>query len=288
MRANWRVAVLPLAVLAAVTGCSGQPAQRPADLAAAVITANTVKLLDSWRLGAAEDVLDQRCMRGFGFDYLVEQQPRPGANTVTQDAVGTGRPATYGVEIQGQPAEDRYVNGLAEPLRSRYLAALDGPATTPLGMIAMPSGTVDDFLTGGCVSQARIELYGNLRAGVAALLAPSDVTAMFGRFLTTNHDYQAALTSWQQCMAAAGWHVRTPTEAIQNLQKLTSAQQLASQQTAEAGADVGCDGHSHLRDRTSQARGRFLAAQPASVLNQLVDVYRTRQHALAVAATLTS
>src|SRR5882757_43771 len=287
MRTNWRTAVLPLAVLAAVSGCAVQPAQRPADLAAAVITANLATLRQSWQLTNAENTIARQCMRKIGFDYLISEEPRPSANTGTEDQIGTGRPVTYGVQPPkaGPPAEDQYVNGLAEPLRSRYLTALDGPAG-PLGTIRMPSGTVADFITGGCIAQARVELYGNLRAGVAALLTTSDVTTMFGRFLSTDHDYQSALTSWQRCMAAADWQVRTPTEAIQNLRKLTSAQQLASQQPAEAGADVTCDGHTHLRDRTSQARARFLATQPASVLSQLVDVYRTRQHALAVAATL--
>jgi hypothetical protein len=288
VKVNWQAALLVLAVLAAVSGCAEQPAQRPAVLAAAVITANTATLWDSWRLGTAEDILDQRCMHEHGFDYLIEPDPQPSAGIVTEDAIGTGRPATYGVPTPqaGPPAEDQYVNGLAEPLRSRYLTALDGSAG-PLGTITMPSGAVDDFLTGGCIAQARVELYGNLRAGVAALLTPSDVTTMFGRFLTTDHDYQSALTSWQQCMAAAGWHVHSPAEAILNLEKLTSAQQLASEQPAEAAADVTCDGRSHLRDRTSQARGQFLAVQPG-VVGQLVDVYRTLQHALAVAATLTS
>src|SRR5882757_407660 len=156
MRTNWRTAVLPLAVLAAVSGCAVQPAQRPADLAAAVITANLATLRQSWQLINAENTIARQCMRKIGFDYLISEEPRPSVNTGTEDQIGTGRPVTYGVQPPkaGPPAEDQYVNGLAEPLRSRYLTALDGPAG-PLGTIRMPSGTVADFITGGRTADAQ-------------------------------------------------------------------------------------------------------------------------------------
>ena len=140
MTTRSRRAALSLAVLIAVSGCaSAQPARRPVDLAAAVMTANVTKLRQSSRLAEAENLLDRTCMRERGFDYIVEPEPEPGANTLTEDEVGVGRPATYGIKPPRTeaPAEDRYVNGLAEPLRTRYLAALYG-RNKPLQEITMP------------------------------------------------------------------------------------------------------------------------------------------------------
>lgn len=281
-----RRATLPLALLIAVSGCSAQPAQRPVDLAAVMITANVTKMRLSSRLAHAENLLDQRCMRELGYDYLVEEETEPGTNTLTEDEVGIGRPATYGVKPPRTeaPAEDRYVNSLAEPLRTRYLAALYGPNRL-VQEIRMPSGRVDNFVSHGCVAEVRSRMYGSNRAAIVAMMLPTDVRNLFGGFLETDQDYQSALTSWQGCMAAAGWPLKTPMEAMLNLMKLP-AEQLAVEQPVVADADVTCDGQTGLRERTARARVKFLKAQPASVVDQLAGAYQARDHALAVVADL--
>jgi hypothetical protein len=54
-----------------------------------------------------------------------------------------------------------------------------------------------------------------------------------------------------------------------------------------ADADITCDGRSGLRERTARARLKFLDAQPARAIDQLVEAYRGRERALAVASAMT-
>src|SRR3954447_16356769 len=94
---------LTLAATAAVSGCGSHRTQRSgtagtATAAAAVLTVDAGSLHDRWLLFRAEQVLDARCMRASGFQYLVTDPGRePTAGTVTADALGHGTPLTYGV-----------------------------------------------------------------------------------------------------------------------------------------------------------------------------------------------
>ncbi|HEX3786546.1 MAG TPA: hypothetical protein VHW44_01690 [Pseudonocardiaceae bacterium] len=227
-----------------------------------------------------------------GFRYLIPNgPPEPTASTVTEDTVGSGTPATYGVTASavgsGQSVEDQYVNSLPKPAQATYNAAFDGPANQNAS-IRLPSGRALSYTTGGCLGVSRTQLYGSVAAMMAVELVPPDVENLFGTFLNTDTVYQSALTAWQRCMAAAGWPSHTPENAIQSLRTLaaqgTDATRLTGQQTAIATADVTCDRSSQLRAHPATQRLAVLRTRPAALVNELAALYAARTAAYARAA----
>jgi hypothetical protein len=294
---------LTLAATAAVSGCGSHRTQRsgaaagPATAAAAaVLTVDAGSVHDRWLLFRAEQVLDARCMRAQGLQYLVtDPGPEPTAGVVTTDALGHishgshATPLTYGVTAvaSGQPAEDHYVQTLPDPVRTRYLDALNGPQT-PRFTMRLPSGATGSYTTGGCVGQARAELYGSVRAALADTLVPQDLRNSFAASRRSPHQPDAAARTWKDCMAAAGWPgVNSPQAAIDSVRSMaargTSQPDLDARQTAMATADARCDASCHLRTTTNQARTTYLTHQPPKVLTTLQNLALTHHQALQTA-----
>jgi len=267
-----------------------------------LLTSDAASLRQKWYLFRAEQALDAQCMQRLGFRYLVTSPgPEPSTRTVTEDAVSSSYPATYGVPAMlsgaighssgnssgttqsGQPPEDRYIDSLREPVRTRYLSALEG---TP-GVVAtlrLPSGAAGTYTSGGCVGYVRKRLYGSVRAALEDPLVPQDMTRLLGIFLNSYHPFLSALHAWRQCMASAGWRFATPEAAIESVQILAakgaSQAEMDRRQIPIADADVGCDARSHLRMHTSEARIKFVRQQPRQILAELQGIYITRERAV--------
>lgn len=301
---------LLLVIAAAVPGCAAHRAQSVAPVnsdqsgpvnasqraaATALLTSDVASLRQRWYLFSAEQLLDALCMHRLGLRYLITSPgPEPITSTITEDAVGSGHPATYGVTpipAGYRPPEDRYVYSLPGPVRARYVTALEGPARAR-GTLRLPDGQAGTYPTGGCVAAARRELYGSVRAALADPLVPQAMTRLFGVFLSSYHPYLAALHAWHQCMTAAGWHFATPQAAIESIQTLAlrgvSRAELARRQAAVASADVTCNARTGLRTRTSEARTTFVAQQPRQLLQELQGIYVTRQRAMRMALKVLS
>lgn len=296
-----RVTVL-LAAAAAAAGCAGHPAPQspapgafalgPAELA---LTKNAESERESWYLSRAEHILDQQCLAAKGFRYLVEDPgPAPGTNTVTGDALGTGGPATYAVQLSTATStsaspEDQYVAGLPEATRRRYLEALNGP-DKQVASLRLSSGSVFGYQTGGCTAQVRQKLYGSVAAMLESQMLPQDVTHELSAVLGSDQAYRSVAQAWQQCMRAAGHDFPSPQAAIHSIEQLadqtTSAAQLNEQQTALATADTACDGRTGLRHALAQARSAFVRGLPANIVTELADGYTIRQRAYRIAVTV--
>jgi hypothetical protein len=294
-----------VAALAAISGCTAQHVPPPpgadaarapsAELTArAVLTLTGTSLRQEWDIARAQQQFVVRCMNSQGLRYLTSSQgPEPTLRTVTATALGSGRPATYGITLgspggkTGPGPEDQYVSRLPGPARTRYTAAYSGTAPAQ-GTLVLPSGMVIHYGTSGCLAQARAELFGSVRAAIADMYLPADTEILFDRFLDSDRPYLTTLHIWQHCMATAGWHFATPRAAILSIASLaarpgTSATKLNTRQTALADQDVTCNAHSQLRAHTQQQLTIFLSKQPGPTLTALRDIYRTRQRAVAIA-----
>jgi hypothetical protein len=283
-------------VLATVTGCSNDPAQWPGDApsattahqetaAARLLTVDATALAQRWRLFGAQQKLIQECMLRQGLTYVVTAAgPEPDVGITTADTIGAASPPAYPISgppagtIDGVSPQDRYVRSLPPAARDRYLAAYSGP-DTQTATLTLPSGAVVRYLTGGCEGQARAALYGSVRTAMEDVFVPQDVTVLLQHFLAADRPYQAALASWQHCMALAGWPVSSPAAAIAGLQATTGAA-LDQRQHAEAAADGRCDAASSLRRTGSDRRAVFLAQQSPATMAWLERVEQARQRTI--------
>jgi hypothetical protein len=292
-------ATVSAAALAAASGCATHPAPRSAPAptassaqlqdAAATLTSDSSTVRQSWALFGAQQVLVQQCMAKLGYRYLITSAgPEPEAGLTTPAVDGTARPPSYGVTADAvgssTPAQDLYVRGLAPAQQARYVAALDGPATE-VAAVVLPSGTSADYGTGGCLGQARAELYGSVQAAMVNATVPQDVQRLFEASLGSDRPYQTAVAAWQRCMAARGEQAQTPAALVSSLQSLAatgvSAKTLAARESADATADLACDARTGLRRTLAQQQAVFLAKQPERTLALLDQAWQARRQAAA-------
>lgn len=302
--ARFAAAAMLTAVLAAMTGCSAHPAPRPGTGPAAVtarqrqqaqalLIGDAATTRQSWALFGAQQTLVQRCMAQQGLRYLVaDAGPEPSAGLTTADVAGTASPPSYGVTLQPRSAstsasaspEDRYVAALSSEQRQRYLLALDGSPDSR-AEVTLPSGLSATYGTGGCLAEARSDLYGSTAAAVLDSLVPQDVERSLGGYLSRDRAYQGVLGAWQRCMAARGVHAPSPAALIASLRSTAATQvgatAFAERQSADAGADLSCDARSGLRRTFDAAVAAFLAQQPETTLALLDQVWQNRQQSAA-------
>jgi hypothetical protein len=291
------------AVLICAAGCAAGTASRPdpaassartLERAAAVLTHDATTLRQRWRLFNAQQLLDQRCMRGLGLRYVVTSAgPEPPSGVTTADVLGSSPSSGYGVSLKkggvlSEPAQDRYVRSLPAAEQDRYVTALNGP-TDQAAPLTLPSGDEGFYATGGCTARTQAYLYGSVRAAFEDLLVPQDVNGLFNSYLAQDRRYGTALGQWQRCMVTYGSTAQTPAALIQSL-KAESARGMSPaaldrHQRAAVTADRRCDARSGLRATLSARRAAFLRQQPRTTLTRLEDVWQIRQQALRRAAS---
>jgi hypothetical protein len=298
-------ATVSAAALAAASGCASHPAPRPAAAATiataaaarlsdadAVITSDSTTLRQSWVAFGAQQVLVQQCMAKSGYRYLITSAgPEPETGLTTADVAGSAASPSYGVTAGSAgsttPAQDLYVRGLAPAQQARYMAALDGP-TDQVAQLDLPGGASATYGTGGCLGQARTQLYGSVLAAMENAFVPQDVEQLFARSLSSDRPYQTAVGAWQRCMAGAGQKAQTPAILIDSLQSMastgTNAATLAARQRADATADLACDARTGLRQTLAQQQAAFLAKQPEQTLVLLDQAWQAREQAATHAA----
>lgn len=283
MRIRPRLVAALLVCLAAVPACSTRPAQRPVTASPALVAAASRAIEDdpdtmsrAWFLGQAEHLLVQQCMHRLGQTYLVDDRgPQPPANASTADVTGTSRPPTYGIAWPGSgtsSVEDDYIAGLPTAARAGYVTVLQGPPGRTDSM-RLPSGLVLTYTTGGCLGQARTQLYGSVAQAIEEQSLPQDVRVLIDAKLNNDRSYTATLRAWQRCMADAGWSFGSPAGAIEVLQTGTDGSTVfAARQTAIATADLSCDARTRLRARANAAMTLLLYREPIGILTDLAQL----------------
>jgi hypothetical protein len=243
-----------------------------------VIAQNAATLRWSWLTGQAELQLVAGCMKQRGFTYPVPSPgPEPSPATITADSPGGSGPATYGVFPQAGPPN----RPNAEP--ASFSDALDG-GKDDAASLTLPDGSTVGYQTGGCFGEARSRLFGSIRAYVISAYLPQVVRDEFEAFLTADRAYDAALKTWQSCMAQRHWTFPTPAAAIASLETAQlDAASLDRRQAAIAGADRDCDLRSHLRTLRAEALTRFTTRLPVQIVAELADIVTGREQADRVA-----
>jgi hypothetical protein len=255
-------------------------------IAQAVLISNASSLREKWYRDSAEQQLTAQCMKRLKFTYQIpDAGPAPGLNTITEFALGSGYPATYGVTqetLVDIPPSD------PEADKPGYQVALDGLSGS-LRELHLPGGAIVAYETGGCQGRARSQLYGSVGAYALSVYLPQIENNLFEKFLGRDQAYLSALRTWRGCMRAGKFSVADPGDAIGSVEQIadkTSEADLMRRQTALAAADASCDGPSRLRRRTNQALGKFVGSLSRPTLTQLNDIAHSQAKANRIARQL--
>lgn len=243
----WVVVVMPL-VATVMTGCMGeQPRSDVSDTTepAAAQLLNVTDLrtfelpLDPYRINRvnlsnstkAEQLLVQRCLRRFGFDY---QLPGPAAPAV----VGAER--RYGLADEASARARGYHFVPAAPVKNAELvteakAVLLGEGQSSYGGQLVPEG--------GCAGEARRKLAEGAPKVENERLGDSLAAESFDR--TSNDSrVQKVYGEWSACMRRAGYNYADPMKAVNDPQFVSST--ATAREIAVATADVRCKNETNL------------------------------------------
>jgi hypothetical protein len=194
----------------------------------------------------ATNLLEDRCMAQFGFDYTA-----PPPNILPGAVTDSNAPRRYGVSDAAQVARLGYhppASALVPKkpdISAAGLMLLTGNAATD----ASPSATAPSryadrpFPTGGCIGQARAQLTakgGSANADPVAEQINDQSLALSER----EPQVLAVVAQWSQCMARHGYHYATPYDASNDQQWNTPEPSAKELQTA--GADVACKTQTNL------------------------------------------
>ncbi|MBW4717876.1 hypothetical protein [Saccharothrix obliqua] len=165
-------------------------------------------------LHMAEEHLVRDCMAAAGHHYT----PQPGTGYQRYAAT------RFRLVLDDAQWANRYGYGAANPARvaaaraeqtstptSARTAALLGPA--PTGVTArLPDGTQVTTSNLGCLSQARVTLYGDLGRWLWAQQTVSNLPVADETDLRRDPRYTAAVMAWSRCARAHGQPVDSPVE----------------------------------------------------------------------------
>ena len=207
----WRMrgAAVVAGVVLAVAGCGSAtgghrpPATGMADLG--------VLVLQPPELGEAEALVLQRCLREHGFDA---PRPRAVSGSAPNLPVPLDPAAGYGDVIdRGHPdVLGEYAQQLPDAARVRFAQATDDSSAAH-EVLGTPDGWQVSASTGGCVAQARAEVYGSVRGWLAAVFLPQDLNAESGE-AGADPRVGAVLTAYAGCMSRRGHDVTGPADAV--------------------------------------------------------------------------
>jgi hypothetical protein len=213
----------------------------------------------------AEQILDQRCMRARGFQYLIgtppsssggdfpEQSYIPGVGAARTEALAVAQRRQTGYHLftgyaprsSGSiPPNDLYVRSLSPAEQARYSRALFGPPTQ-MKTLHTPTGGTYTYPTGGCVAQGQRRLYGSPDAAQNVLVMPGYLLSKLGDETVVDPAVVAKNDDWSRCVSkATGQSFKTPKDIIERLQREYTAQgpsqEVRSREIAYAVADTRC------------------------------------------------
>lgn len=215
-RAAARFAGTAAVLLVALSGCAQPQHERSGSPELSGMTPERL-------LGYAEQALTGRCMRAHGFAYHIAPPPagfgdddgETGPFRYGIDDIGWARehgfgaPARTGQTPSRSDANSRYVNGLRESERRRYLTAYFGEP----GEHSVET-TVGDITTGvsttGCLARARKTLYGDPRTWFRPDVVAGNIGGLIRQRVTEDQRYLRAVRQWSGCMANRGISASDP------------------------------------------------------------------------------
>jgi hypothetical protein len=163
----------------------------------------------------AEERLVAACMRqqGFTFATTLEQAVTPPPAYLSPTELRRS-----GYQHDWQAAAERYLElngpsgppdptaGMTDHEVAAYEQALVGPADGPMAMLEDVDGGRTGVPAGGCLGEARAELFGSVANYLRFIRADQSLSGV-GRELREQDAYREPMAAWQGCMRQAGHDV---------------------------------------------------------------------------------
>jgi hypothetical protein len=296
---RWGISVFVIGMMIMLSACSGGSGQTGG--ASGSAAAETVKIFEngltspeSDSLTRALDVLEQKCMAGYGFKFFITaDSTTPGSApassrgsiplTVDTSALRSNGYGLYAMVLASQahggketpidPQNTAYVNNLSTEQQTAYNQAMNGanPVT-----ITMPDGKQSRFLLNGCYGKALTGLYGSAEEYEVTLLSALDAAHKIRTLASSSSGYQNALKEWSTCMAHHGYDFSseaTAQESVSDRYNTPDANLGAVHQyeMAVATQDAACVDSSHLNQAAlsavESAVGKTSSDEENNVLN---------------------
>ena len=203
---------------------------------------------ERWRLSRAVDDATVRCMAGKGLRYtppandLARHEPWFRSVDALRDGYGLSTAETQPNDADPNAA---HLAGRPESEQAAWRSALLGTWSDPVS-VSLPDGSDTSTSRDGCVSDARIAVYGNLEGVISADFANQALTdrRLHERAVADDTPYRTALARWRACMATAGHPVPEDAgsgrdEAAEGYRRLNAAAARQAE-VAIARADAAC------------------------------------------------
>ncbi len=197
-------------------------------------------------LDQATNLLEDRCMAQFGFDYTA-----PPPNILPGSVTDSNAPRRYGVSDAAQVAKLGYHPPASAPLPKKpdvsavALMVLTGDAATDASPSAAPPTRYANrpFPTGGCIGQARAQLTAHGGSANTDSVA-EEINDQSLALSEREPQVIAVVSQWSQCMAKHGYHYGTPYDASNDEQWNTLTPSAKELQVAST--DVACKAQTDL------------------------------------------
>lgn len=203
----------------------------------------------------AEQTLAGSCMVDHGFSFWVHWRAEEAADhddgttryvlsdrsRAQAEGFGIGTALHSAPSRPRSPNED-YVESLPPRRQVEYGLAFHGDPGDAVS-VTLPSGTVASVSVGGCLSQARSQLYTDLREWLRLSTFWANVDAEAAELVRATPEFTEAVEAWSDCMRRGGWEVSEPGELRSQVAEAyrTEPREVASRTERDAAvAEVEC------------------------------------------------
>jgi hypothetical protein len=208
----------------------------------------------------AEHELIGQCMQKGGFRYEVippaledfeKSAPPPAVDMDERRQIGYGlaESATGGGNPQGDAAPQdvnaKYIQTLSPQRQRQYQEALFGRDERSVE-VELPGGGVLATNEDGCLSEARMRLYGDLSTWLYLDHIANNLRSEAASRMRADERYDSVHNEWRSCMEDRGFQYRTPGEAMAAAAEMygnasADRQQVLRREIQVAVADGECD-----------------------------------------------
>jgi hypothetical protein len=247
----------------------------------------------------AEQELVSRCMATEGFRYEVvappladfqAEAPPPGVDLDNRRLVGygylAGLPAGGGAHRDAGPQDPNaiYAQSLPPERQQGFQTALFGRDDQPV-IAELPDGDTVSVNAGGCLSEVRIVLYGDLETWLYLDYVTNNLRAEAATRMLADDRHRAAVDRWRSCMQARGFDYQTPGDARDAVADMYVAagadrQAVLAQEIQIAVADGECDLETGLSDMVDRLRQAHLAQVEQDRFGEILGFQELQREAL--------
>jgi hypothetical protein len=211
--------------------------------------------------------LDARRVVGYGISEL----PPPSGDTEHSDG-GPQDPNTV------------YVQSLPPERQQEFQVALFGRDDQRV-VAELSDGSTVSVNAGGCLSDVRIELYGDLETWLYLDHVTNNLGGEAGNRMRADDRYEAVHDRWRSCMQGRGFDYPTPDDARTAVAELHAGssvdrQSLLAQEIQIAVADGECDLEAGLSDTVDRLRQAYRAQLEEDRFGEILGFQELQREAI--------